>query len=170
MNNVTWISLSSITSIVQIYYNVNPIFVECLALVYSLLMSLLLAPSSYFLNRFGLRLTVIIGEMVNALGSCTRLLGSGTNGFVLVFVGSCFCGLSHASLLFLPPHIAAVWFGEHERTVGSSIGMFISSSGIGIGFLLASFFVSEVRANESEIGYGMRNLLMFEAVTGTALS
>ena len=169
MNNVTWISLSSITSIVQIYYNVNPIFVECLALVYSLSMSLLLVPSSYFLNRFGLRLTVIIGGMLNALGCCTRLLGAGSNGFVFVFVGSCICGLSHAALLFLPPHVAAVWFGEHERTVASSIGMLVSSCGIGLGFLLASFFVSEVRANESEIGYGMRSLLMFEAVTSTAL-
>ena len=169
IKNVTWISLPSITSIVQKYYNVNPMFVEWLALIYSLELIFLLIPSSYFLNRFGLRLTLIIGTLANALGSCLRLVGAGSDGFVFIFVGSCICGLSHAALLFLPPHIAAVWFGEHERTVASSIGMLISSSGVGLAFLLGSFFVSKVRAHESEIGYGMRNLLLFEAVTSTVL-
>ena len=169
IKNVTWISLPSITSIVQKYYNINPMFVEWLALIYSLEMIFLLIPSSYFLNRFGLRLTLIAGTLANALGSCLRLLGARSNGFAFIFSGSCICGLSHAALLFLPPHVAAVWFGEHERTVASSIGMLISSSGVGLAFLLGSFFVSKVRANESEIGYGLRNLLLFEAVTSTAL-
>ena len=169
MNEEIWISLSSITSIVQKYYQVNPLWINWLALIYFLFMMLLLVPSSYFLTKVGLRCTMITGGVLNALGSCLRLIGSGRNGFVYVFVGSAVCGLGQCCLFFLPPHIAAVWFGDSERTIASSIGMLMSISGAALGFLLSTFFVSNVREYESEIGHGIWNLLIFEALASTVL-
>ena len=169
MNEEIWISLPSITSIVQKYYQVNPLWINWLALPYFLSMVLFLAPSSYFLNRFGLRCTMVIGGMLNALGSCLRLVGSGRNGYAYLLVGSTLCSIGQCFLFFLPPHIAAEWFGDSERTIASSIGMLVSFSGAAVGFLLSTFFVSNVREYESEIGHGIRNLLMFEAVASTVL-
>ena len=169
INEEIWMSLSTITSIVKGYYQVDPIWINWLSLIYILLLVLLLPPSSYFLTRYGLRCTMVMGGMLNALGSCLRLIGSGRNGFVYVFVGSTISGLGQCCLFFLPPHIAAVWFGDNERTVASSIGMLASFSGVAAGFLLSTFFVSNLREYESKIGHGIRNLLMFEALASTVL-
>ena len=169
MNEEIWISLSTITSIVQRYYQVNPIWVNWLSLTYFLSMVLLLVPSSYFLNRFGLRCNMIFAGMFNVVGSCLRLIGSGRNGFAYVFVGSAICSIGQCCLFFLPPHIAVVWFGDSERTTASSIGMLASCSGIAVGFLLSTIFVSNLREYESEIGHGIRNLLMFEVLASTLL-
>ena len=169
MSNEIWISLSSVTSIVKTYYRVNPIFIDWLALIYSLFIALLLAPGSYLVSRFGLKWNMVIGGSVNALGSSIRLIGSARSGFVYVFIGSCFCALGQCFFLFLSPHIASAWFGAHERTTASSIGMLVVFSGVGLGFLTGTFFVSERKRDEGEICYGIRNLLMFEAVTSTVL-
>ena len=169
MSNEIWISLSTVASIVHTYYQVNSIFIDWLALVSSLLMVLLLVPCSYFLTKFGLRWSMIIGAILSALGSCLRLVGAGSSGFAYVFTGSCICALAHCLLFFLPPHVAMVWFGDRERTIASSIGMLVSASGVGVGYLLGIFFVSRRKGEEKEIGYGIRNLLMFEAITNTVL-
>ena len=100
---------------------------------------------------------------------CNGKLPAGKNGFAYVFAGSCICALAHCTLFFLPPHVAAVWFGDRERTIASSIGMMVNNSGVGVGYLLGVLFVSGRKGNEKEIGYGIRNLLMFEAITSTVL-
>ena len=169
ISNNIWISFSTITSIVEMYYRVNPIFINWLSIVYSLFIALLLAPGSYLVSRFGLRWTMVVGAFVNAFGSCLRLVGAGRTMFVFVFIGSCFCGLAECFFLFLSPHIAATWFGAHERTTASAVGMLLSWSGTGLGFLTATFFVSERKRVEREIGYGIRNLLLFEAIASTVL-
>ena len=169
ISNNIWISFSTITSIVEMYYRVNPIFINWLSIVYSLFIALLLAPGSYLVSRFGLRWTMVAGAFVNAFGSCLRLIGAKRTMFVFVFIGSCFCALAECFFLFLSPHIAATWFGAHERTTASSIGMVLGWSGVGLGFLTGSFFVSERKRTEREIGYGIRNLLIFEAITSTVL-
>ena len=169
ISNNIWISFSTITSIVKIYYHVNPIFIDWLSIVYSLFIALLLAPGSYLESRFGLRWTMVVGAFVNALGSCLRLIGAGQTMFVFVFIGSCVSGIAECFFLFLSPHIAATWFGAHERTTASAIGMLLGWSGVGLGFLTGTFFVSERQRDERDIGYGIRNLLMFEAVTSTVL-
>ena len=169
MSNEIWISLSTITSIVHTYYQVNPMFIDWLALISLLLMIFLLVPCSYLLHRLGLRWTMIIGGLLNALGSCLRLLGAGRSGFVYVFTGSCICALAHCTLFFLPPHVAVVWFGDRERAVASSIGMLVNASGVGVGYLLGTLFVSGQKGDAKEIGYGIRNLLLFEAIASTVL-
>ena len=164
-----WISFSTITSIVKTYYRVNPIFIDWLAIVYSLFLALLLAPGSYLASRFGLRWSMIFGAFFTAFGSCFRLIGARRTMFVFVFIGSSFSGIAQCSFLFLSPHIAATWFGAHERTTASAIGMSVCWSGVGLGFLTGTFFVSDRKRNEREIGDGIRNLLMFEAITSTVL-
>ena len=169
MNEEIWISLSSITSIVEKYYEVDPIQVNWLSLIYFLLMTLLLAPSSYLLNKHGLKLTLILGGMFNAMGSCLRVTGAGRSGFPFVFGGSFLCALGQCLLFYLPPHIAATWFSEGERDIASAIGMLMTYTGPAIAFLLSTFFVSSVKGDASGIEKGIHSLLITEAAASTFL-
>lgn len=169
VNEEIWLSLSTITTTIEKYYSVDPLIVNWLSLIFLLSMAVLLAPCSYFLHTHGLRLTMDIGAFLNAVGSSLRAIGWRRERFAFVFTGSCFCALGQCFLFFLPPHIAAVWFGESERDIASSIGMLMSLSGAGVAFLLSSFFVSSRGTDEKDVGNGLRNLLLFEAISSTAL-
>ncbi|XP_065066205.1 uncharacterized MFS-type transporter C09D4.1-like [Rhopilema esculentum] len=161
-NESIWISLSSITSIVRLYYRVDAITVNWLSMIY-LVFLLLVALSSYFLNKYGLRMTVIVGALLNALGSCFRLAGSGRTGFAFVFIGSTFAAMAQCFLFFIPPRLAAVWFGEHERATASSVGMVLTFAGVALGFLTAASFVPSSHDFDHGVRVGMWNLLTFQA-------
>ena len=161
-NESIWISLSSITSIVRLYYRVDAITVNWLSMIY-LVFLLLVSLSSYFLNKHGLKMTVIVGALLNALGSCFRLAGSSRAGFVFVFIGSTFAAMAQCFLFFIPPRLAAVWFGEHERATASSVGMVLTFSGVALGFLTAVSFVPSSHDFDHGVRLGMWNLLTFQA-------
>ena len=169
-NEVIWISLSSITSIVQEYYRVDSIAVNWLSLVFLIFTVPVLWPCTYFLSRYGLRLTIIVGGVLNAIGSCLRAIGSNRDGFGIVLTGNIIAALGQCFLIFLPPHIAAVWFGKNERATASSIGMLLTFTGVSLGFLSAAFFVPSSRSYDCDVKYGIQQLLLYEAVACTVLA
>ena len=168
-NEVIWISLSSITSIVQEYYRVDSIAVNWLSLIY-LPFTITVFPCAYFLNKFGLTLTIIIGGMLNGIGSCFRAIGSIREGFVFVFIGNSFAAAGQSFLIFLPPHIAAIWFGKDERVTASSIGMLMTFSGVSVGFLLAAFLVPSSRDYDCAVKAGIQKFLLLESISCTFLA
>ena len=54
--------------------------------------------------------------------SYLRYAGHSPQGFKLVFMGNVIGGIGQSFLLFVPPTLSAVWFGEKERATASSIG------------------------------------------------
>eukprot|EP00794_Sanderia_malayensis_P009023 gene9023-9987_t len=168
-NEVIWISLSSITSIVQVYYQVDSIAVNWLSMVYMLLYIFVIG-SSFMLDRFGLRFTIIIGAMLNGIGSCLRCIGANRNGFVFALLGNTSAALAQCFILFIPPRLAAVWFGEFERATASSIGVLMNMLGVAVGFLMGGTMVPSSDDMDCVVRSGMHNLLLSQAVFCTFLA
>lgn len=168
-NEVIWISLSSITSIVQEYYRVDSIAVNWLSLVYMILYIFVVA-SSFVLDRYGLRHTIIIGALLNAIGSCFRAIGANRDGFALALLGNTSAAFAQCFILFIPPRLAAVWFGDAERATASSIGVLMNMFGVAIGFLMGGTMVPSSKDMDCDVRYGMYRLLLSQAIFCTFLA
>lgn len=167
-NEVIWISLSSITSIVKAYYNVSYVAVNMLSMIYMIFYVFVIV-SAYLLDKQGLKFTIVIGGALNGIGSCLRLIGSSRDGFVYAFLGNASAALAQCFILFVPPTLAAVWFGEKERATASAIGVLMNMLGVAVGFLMGGTMVPSSEDYDGVVRDGMFNTLMAQAVFCTFL-
>ena len=75
-NNMMWIMFSPITTIASCYYDVSLFWINSLSWIFMLTYILLLLPATWFLERFGLRATAIVGGCLNTIGGWVRFAGS----------------------------------------------------------------------------------------------
>ena len=167
-NAVIWISLSSISSIVKDYYSVSNSAVNWLAMIFSVMYIFVLL-SAYCLNKYGLKFTILVGAVANAVASCLRLIGSGRDGFIYVLVGNGLAGLAQSFILFVPPTLAATWFSESERGTASAIGMLMNMLGVAVGDLMGGTMVPSSTDYDGEVKDGLFNSLFVQAVFCTLL-
>lgn len=167
-NEVIWISLSSITSVVKEYYGVSYIAVNWLSMIY-MLFYLFVFLAALALDRKGLKFTIMIGAVLNGLGSCARLIGTNRDGFAMVFVGNALAALAQCFILFVPPSLAAIWFGENERATASAVGVLMNMLGVAIGFLMGGTMVPNSPDYEGVVRDGMFTTLLIQAVFCTIM-
>ena len=161
-NEIIWISLSSITSIVKEYYGVSYVAVNWLSMIYMLFYVFVIV-ATYVLNTYGLKFTIVIGAVLNGLGSCLRLTGTNRDKFVFTFLGNASAAFAQCSILFVPPTLAATWFGETERSTASAVGVLMNMLGVAIGFLMGGTMVPSSKDYNGAVWQGMFNTLIAQA-------
>ncbi|XP_066915277.1 heme transporter FLVCR2-like [Clytia hemisphaerica] len=167
-NEVIWISLSSITSVVKEYYNVDYLAVNWLSMIY-MLFYVFVFLAALALDRLGLKFTIMIGAVLNGLGSCLRLIGTNRDGFIFVFLGNASAALAQCFILFVPPSLAATWFGENERATASALGVLMNMMGVAIGFLMGGTMVPGTQDYDGEVRDGMLKTLLIQAIFCTVM-
>ena len=168
MNEVIWISLSSVSSIVQNYYNASYHAINWLAMIFSVLYFTVIF-AVYILNKFGLKVTIVLGALLNAIGSAFRLIGYRRNGYIFAFIGNTCGGLAQSFLIFIPPTLSSVWFGEKERARASAIGMLMNMLGVALGFLMGSMFIPNSNDYDGAVKKGMFTTLLIQTVICSVL-
>ena len=75
MTNIIWATFSPIADLTMCYYGVGLFWVNSLSWIYmsSYVPGFLLA--SWFLNRYGLKMTAVVGACANAAGAWLRFAG-----------------------------------------------------------------------------------------------
>ena len=163
MNEVIWISLSSVTNILQGYYEVTARQINWISMIFSA-MYVTVPVAVYTLNTYGLRVTIVLGAFCNTSASILRLIGYDRNGYVFALVGNALGGMGQCFLIFIPPTLSSIWFGENERGRASSIGMLLNMLGVAVGFLMGSMFVPNSDDYEGVVKHGMFKTLLIQAV------
>ena len=74
-NLSSWYTFSSISNIVQRYYNINLVEVNRLTIAVSIVTIALMLPSYHMLEKTGLGMTMVLASCFNALGWCVRYIG-----------------------------------------------------------------------------------------------
>ena len=82
-----WISLSSVSNIVQEYYNVSSFAINWLATIFSVVY-ISVVVCIMILNKYGLKATIVGGSLMNAIASILRLVGYKQGGFYYALVGN----------------------------------------------------------------------------------
>ncbi len=157
-----WITFSSISDIAVRYYRIEPLFVDWLSMSFLLAFIIFALPSANFLSTYGLRATILLAAILNACGTYIRFLGVESGGFFWIAAGQISAAIAGPFVLAVPPELAAVWFGDHERAIATSIGMLMNYVGVAIGFLQPTLMVPD-SDNIEEVKDGLYNLIWFQA-------
>ena len=168
-NAAMWISLSSISSIVKEYYKVSFASANWLAMIFSMTYFFVVA-SVLVLNKYGLKYTICVGAILNALGGGLKLIGSGRGDFGLAIAGNGLAGLAQCFILFVPPTLAATWFGEKERGIASAIGMLMNMLGVSLGYIMGGTIVPNSNDYDGSVKRGMFTLLLSQAIVSGVLA
>lgn len=102
MTNILWITAAPIANVVMCYYSVSEFWVNALSEVYMLTYTILLFPAAWFLDRYGLRLSILIGAASDAAGAALKLAGTGV----------CTCGVYVPVTVCMYPCVCRVWCGR----------------------------------------------------------
>lgn len=123
-NAFQWIQYSIITNIVTDYYCVSPLDVSATSMIWMIVYIPLIFPATWFLDKFGLRWSVILGALGNCLGAWIKCASASPELFYVSFIGQTVVAISQVFILNVPPRLAAVWFGAKEVSTATSLGIF----------------------------------------------
>ncbi|CAI5438366.1 unnamed protein product [Caenorhabditis angaria] len=166
-NGAQWIQYSIIANVITYYYNVDYLLVDWTSMIYMLTYIMFFIPAAWILDKYGLRLSVVLGAFGNCLGAWIKLLSTHPNSFWITFLGQTIVGASQMFTLGIPPKLAAVWFGPHEVSRACAAGVFGNQLGIAIGFVLPPMIVQN--GTIDEITYDLNTLFLGSAVLNTII-
>lgn len=131
-NAYQWIHLNIIGNIINKYYNESlpentfqrETAIDWLSMIYMLAYIPLIFPSTFLLNKKGLRIVAICGAFLNCLGAWLKVACVSEDRFPVLMFAQTVCAIAQIFILGLPAQIAAVWFGPNEVSTATSIGVF----------------------------------------------
>ena len=88
-NNVVWITAAPVADVMRCYYGISNTWVNALTANYMATYVLFFFPAAWFLDRYGLRPTMIVAGLMNAFGTSLRVIGAGTPACSVTFQMSC---------------------------------------------------------------------------------
>ena len=127
-NGCLYMSLTAINKTMSMYYDKNSSTIDWLGNCFMLISIFTSIPSAYFMERYGLRLSMI-------LTTCLHLAGLNSHGFVFIMLGQIFAALAFSFVMQIPAALSAQWFSNDERSKATSIGFFANLIGVAIGFV-----------------------------------
>ncbi|XGW21165.1 hypothetical protein V3C99_004260 [Haemonchus contortus] len=166
-NGAQWIMYSVIAQIVADFYGVSFTAVDWTSMIYMATYIVLFIPAAYVLDKYGLRVSLLLGATGNALGSWLRMFSTNPDGFWITFVGQTIVGASQMFTLGIPPRLAAVWFGPNEVSTACAAGVFGNQLGIAIGFLVPPIIVRN--GTQEEVSSRLTHLFLYSALLNTII-
>ncbi|KAI6182417.1 MFS domain-containing protein [Aphelenchoides bicaudatus] len=166
-NAFQWVEYSIIAHIITEFYSVTYDDVNWTSMIYMLTYTILIFPGSWFLDRYGLRVSLLIGAFGNCFGAWLKLLSTHPDKFWLTFLAQTVVGSSQVFILGIPPRLAAVWFGPEQVSTACAAGVFGNQLGIAIGFLLPPWLVHE--GKQDSVAYDLSVLFLISAVINTII-
>uniref|UniRef100_A0A5K3FP62 MFS domain-containing protein n=2 Tax=Mesocestoides corti TaxID=53468 RepID=A0A5K3FP62_MESCO len=126
-------------------------------MIYMIIYIPVIVPATWILNRYGLRVSILIGAILNAVGawlkclsmefsqpSSTAASAMGSSSFPILMIAQAICATGQTLLLGVPAQLAATWFGKSELALATSIGVFGNQVGCALGFGLPPLMVPSV--------------------------
>lgn len=148
-NSMLWITFAPITEQAKEFLGIESnLAIDMFSMIYMILYIPFIFLSNYLISKQGLRFGILTGGFLTCVGSLLRALGGlipMVYRFPVVIAGQSICALAQTFILQVPPLITNDWFGANERTLATSIGVFMNQFGIGIGFLMSSFMVQTAK-------------------------
>ena len=131
-NAYQWIHLNIIANIVMKFYNESlpessfqqETAVDWLSMIYMLSYIPLIFPATWLLDKKGLRVCVICGACLNALGAWLKCVTISPDKFAVLMFAQTICAIAQIFILGIPARLAAVWFGPDQVSTATSIGVF----------------------------------------------
>ena len=131
-NAYQWIHLNIIGNVIERYYNASlpqspyqrRVTIDWLSMIYMLAYIPLIFPSTWLLDKKGLRIVGILATALNATGAWIKCASVNGDRFAVLMAGQTICAIAQIFILGIPARLAAVWFGPNEVSTATAIGVF----------------------------------------------
>ena len=77
IDNTVWITFAPVADVMRCYYGISNTWVNTTTTVGMAAYVIFFLPCAWFLDRYGLRATMILASVTNALGTAVRVAGTG---------------------------------------------------------------------------------------------
>ena len=115
-------------------------------------------PFTWFLHRFGLRVSGVGGAWMLAIGCGIRIfipfVPHAREWIWVMHLGHILIGIVGLPIMIMPSKVSAVWFPVNHRSFATAITANAQGVGTGLGFLLITFLTRQ---------YGIRTMLIVQA-------
>lgn len=156
LNQALWITFAPITADAMSFYHTSDIAIGLLSMVFMIVYIVVVIPSAWLIDTWGLRPAVSLGAALTAVFGVTR--GLFADSYALVFVSQVGIALGQPLILGAITKVAGRWFPAQERATAAGLGTLAMYLGI-----LASLIVTPVLLGSM----GMRGMLLASGVAGT---
>ncbi|KAF8763568.1 Feline leukemia virus subgroup C like protein [Argiope bruennichi] len=136
MNGFTAFQYTVVANIVSCYFDVSLSDVNWTCDVHMVVFLILVFPVMYFMDKNGIKITLVIAAILNFLGSVAQCFTIAPNRFFVVMTCQTLYAIGQVFVLSLPPFIAAVWFGTGEVGLACAMGVFGNQLGVALGFIV----------------------------------
>jgi len=175
-NAYQWIHLNIIANVIIKYYNESlpedsfqqETAVDWLSMIYMLCYIPLIFPASWLLNKKGLRITLLCGAFLNALGAWLKCACVSPDRFPVLMFAQTICAIAQIFILGIPARLAAVWFGPNQVSTATAFGVFGNQVGCAAGFLIPPLLVPNSE-NLDDIGDDLAVMFYIGAGFTTAI-
>ncbi|XP_018570609.1 feline leukemia virus subgroup C receptor-related protein 2-like [Anoplophora glabripennis] len=162
VNFMQFLQFTIIANIVTKFYNVDTIAVDATGLIFFLAYIVLFLPVSYSIERYNMKVTLIISTGLTLIGNVVKMAGAEPNKFYVIMIGQAFCAVGQIFVLSIPSKVASVWFGANEVSTACAIAVLGTQLGAAIGSVLPPFLVKS--DNDSDVGDNLYNMMMVNAI------
>ncbi|PAV67718.1 hypothetical protein WR25_04230 [Diploscapter pachys] len=166
-NGAQWIEYSIIVTIVSEFYDVSATLIDWTSMIYMLTYIFFFIPAAWLLDKYGLRVSVLLGALGNAIGAWVKIMSTNPDGFWITFIGQTIVGTSQIFTLGIPPRLAAVWFGPDEVSTACAAGVFGNQLGIAVGFVTPPLLVHN--GTKEDVARDLNVLFLASAVLNTVV-
>lgn len=137
---IGWICFAPIFNMIQYVYDVNLLTVNYMSLSFAFFFLPMNFPSTYVLDRYGLRVGVMWGITLTVLGLWLRCLVN--QSFWWVVAGQTVMAIGQPFLYNAPSKVTGNWFDQGQRSTATMIGNNANVFGQLLGFLLPGFLIT----------------------------
>ncbi|CAL1262772.1 unnamed protein product [Larinioides sclopetarius] len=169
MNGFPSFQYTVVANIVGCYYDVSLSAVNWTCDIHMVVFLVLVFPIMYFIDKKGIRITLIVGAVLNFLGSFAQCFTFAPDRFLVVMTCQALYALGQVFLLSLPPFIAAVWFGAGEVGLACALGVFGNQLGFAFGFIIPSNIITSNCTEQVDISNELKIIAYPMAVINTVL-
>lgn len=144
--------------------------IATISLIYMAIFVLFVFPASIIIDKGGLCVAVLGGILLTLIGMWVKCLIN--HAFWWVLVGQFVAALGQPLISCSAAKLAALWFGDHERVIATTIGMAAMPIGVAIGYVFPSFFVTtddSLPQNVSQARHDVYLSLLWQAIIGTGV-
>ncbi|KAI9359235.1 major facilitator superfamily domain-containing protein [Zopfochytrium polystomum] len=144
-NGLLWSTYVSITPTTAAFYNTSKWNIDLVSVVFTAMFTVFIFPAVWLLDNKGLRPTLLVGALGNAVGSGVRVLSwiaPDDGKLPVLYVGQILAGVSQPFLLNVPTKASAVWFNEKERLTANTVMNLGQPLGIALMSILAPVIVT----------------------------
>lgn len=170
INAAQWIYLSSITSTVSKYYQVDNMAVNWTSMVYMLVYIPLVVPSTWLFERIGMRDSILLGSLGTSAGSIIKCFSCQPGRFGLLMLGQTLVAISQLFVLSVPPRLASVWFPDHQVSLANACGVFGNQFGIALGFVVPQLVIADGLGSLEQISSNLFALFVGIALVSCCVS